>query len=150
MNPSSLMGVSRGLQGSQKTYPSHLGRNPSPLVDLSGVRSNRNSWHLDRHPPKKNTSSGQVSWLRRAFWSFCRRPLCPWHLRPWQLPPRLRRRGCAETKHVLVQPVVCCSMGLGVDSPVFSTIALFKKRICFPWVFGWIPEKKDPWKEWGR
>ena len=37
---------------------------------------------------------------------------------------------------------------LGVDSPFFSTIVLFKNRL-FPLGF-WLPEKKDAWKELGR
>ena len=35
-------------------------------------------------------------------------------------------------------------------SILFNHRFLFKNRSLFPQGFGWIPEKKDPWKEWGR
>ena len=37
---------------------------------------------------------------------------------------------------------------LGVDSPFFSAIVLFKNQP-FPQGFWWFSRKKDPWKEWG-
>ena len=36
-----------------------------------------------------------------------------------------------------------------IDSPFFSTIALFKTRL-LPLGFSWLPEKKDPWNGNGR
>ena len=37
---------------------------------------------------------------------------------------------------------------LGVDSPLFSAIVLFKNQP-FPQDVWWLSRKKDPWKEWG-
>ena len=36
-----------------------------------------------------------------------------------------------------------------IRCPFFLTIVLLKNRP-FPLGFSWFPDKKDPWKEWGR
>ena len=58
----------------------------------------------------------------------------------WETAPPNHQTNNLKTTHDIVF--------LGVDSPFFSIIVLFKNRIFFLWVFDDFLKDSDPWKEW--
>ena len=89
-------------------------------------------WRSDRSSGTHRARLTKTTAVKQNSTSWCRR----------QASPAKGEKGERDKKPRI-------PTDLGIDSPFFSTIVLFKNQL-FLQGFGWFCGKKDSWKEWGR